>query len=153
MVDTTPQMLECNSRMAFQPDELAAWRGLGSTYCALTLTAAEIAALLASTDSTLADLQGSVRVTTELNAHTRDVITLARRQCATGGGCAIDDATTVSEGDDNGAYVLAWVWVDFEGTPLAKDLCHCCGVWTAVPISLGQHESLLCNACLTLLKA
>lgn len=26
----------------------------------------------------------------------------------------------VSEGDDNGAYVLGWVWVDFEGTALDK---------------------------------
>lgn len=27
----------------------------------------------------------------------------------------------VSEGEDNGAYVRAWVWVSFEGTPLDKD--------------------------------
>lgn len=27
----------------------------------------------------------------------------------------------VSESDDNGAYVRAWVWIDFEGTPLDKN--------------------------------
>jgi hypothetical protein len=33
----------------------------------------------------------------------------------------IDDDAKVSEGDDNGAYVQAWVWVSFEGTPLDKE--------------------------------
>jgi hypothetical protein len=32
----------------------------------------------------------------------------------------IEDDATVSEGDDNGAYVQAWVWVDFAGTALDK---------------------------------
>jgi len=27
----------------------------------------------------------------------------------------------ISEGDDNGAYVMAWVWVDFSLTPLDKE--------------------------------
>lgn len=30
------------------------------------------------------------------------------------------DNAIVSEGDDNGAYVLAWVWVPFNGTELDK---------------------------------
>lgn len=28
----------------------------------------------------------------------------------------------ISEGDENGAYVQAWVWVDFDGTELNKDV-------------------------------
>jgi hypothetical protein len=32
----------------------------------------------------------------------------------------IDDVAIVSEGDDNGAYVMSWRWVSFEGTPLDK---------------------------------
>lgn len=28
----------------------------------------------------------------------------------------------ISEGDENGAYVQAWVWVDFDGTTLNKDV-------------------------------
>lgn len=33
----------------------------------------------------------------------------------------VDDGAIVSEGEDNGAYVQAWVWVDFYGTPLNKE--------------------------------
>lgn len=36
-------------------------------------------------------------------------------------GVEIDGAAIVSEGDDNGAYVSAWVWVEFEGTELDKE--------------------------------
>lgn len=32
-----------------------------------------------------------------------------------------DQHAMVSEGEDNGAYVRAWVWISFEGTPLDKD--------------------------------
>jgi hypothetical protein len=31
------------------------------------------------------------------------------------------DNSIVSEGDDNGAYVLAWTWVDFAGTPFDRE--------------------------------
>lgn len=34
---------------------------------------------------------------------------------------AIDEDAIVSEGSDNGAYVAAWVWTRFEGTPLDKE--------------------------------
>lgn len=37
----------------------------------------------------------------------------------------IDDGAVVSEGDDNGAYVAAWVWVGFGGTELDKDRYQC----------------------------
>lgn len=32
-----------------------------------------------------------------------------------------DLSAMVSEGEDNGAYVRAWVWISFEGTALDKD--------------------------------
>lgn len=32
----------------------------------------------------------------------------------------IDEGAVISEGDDNGAYVASWVWVDFSGTELDK---------------------------------
>jgi len=31
------------------------------------------------------------------------------------------DHAIISEGDDNGAYVLAWVWADFADTPFDKE--------------------------------
>jgi len=33
----------------------------------------------------------------------------------------IDDNAVVSYGGDNGAYVQAWLWVDFSGTPLDEE--------------------------------
>lgn len=33
----------------------------------------------------------------------------------------IDAGALLSEGDDNGTYLLAWRWVDFAGTPLDKE--------------------------------
>ena len=37
------------------------------------------------------------------------------------GECEVDDNAKLSEGDDNGAYVQAWIWVTFSGTPLDKE--------------------------------
>lgn len=34
------------------------------------------------------------------------------------GDLEFDEGCVVSEGDDNGAYVQAWAWVGFAGTPL-----------------------------------
>ena len=34
----------------------------------------------------------------------------------------LDSDAKVSEGDDNGAYVQAWMWVPFEGTDLDKEI-------------------------------
>lgn len=33
----------------------------------------------------------------------------------------IDSDPEISHGNDNGAYVAAWVWVDFTGTELDKE--------------------------------
>lgn len=33
----------------------------------------------------------------------------------------IDSGAKVSEGTDNGAYVQAWVWVDFAGTEFDRE--------------------------------
>lgn len=59
------------------------------------------------------------------------IIELARDQHHSEGSVEVDDfdelmnpadaVGKVSEGDDNGAYVMAWVWVDFAGTGLDKE--------------------------------
>jgi len=33
----------------------------------------------------------------------------------------IDENAVISYGGDNGAYVQAWLWVDFSGTPLDEE--------------------------------
>jgi hypothetical protein len=46
---------------------------------------------------------------------------LAKEKHHREGELEIDDYSMVSEGDDNGAYVQAWVWVSFDGTKLDKE--------------------------------
>jgi hypothetical protein len=50
-----------------------------------------------------------------------DIIDLARAQREQEGLVEIDDNATLSEGNQNGCYVAAWVWVDFAGTQYDKD--------------------------------
>jgi hypothetical protein len=38
----------------------------------------------------------------------------------------VDSDALISEGEDNGCYVSAWVWCDFSGTELDKS-CNLCG--------------------------
>ena len=45
------------------------------------------------------------------------ILELAKLQHEEEGRIEIDDNAKVSDGDDNGAYVAAWVWVDFDGQP------------------------------------
>ncbi len=55
---------------------------------------------------------------TERDTAIRD---LAREQQHVDGELEFDHGATISEGDDNGAYVQAWAWVSFSGTPLDKE--------------------------------
>ena len=61
----------------------------------------------------------------DLNSTSRDrnILALARLQREQEGDAAIeiDDDAKVSEGDDNGCYVQAWVWVDFSNTAFDKE--------------------------------
>ena len=50
-----------------------------------------------------------------------EIIELAREQREQEGAVEIDDNATLSEGNDNGCYVQAWVWVDFDGTKFDKE--------------------------------
>ena len=50
------------------------------------------------------------------------IIDLAKEQYHREGECEIEDSAIVSEGSDNGAYVQAWVWVDFADTELDKEM-------------------------------
>jgi hypothetical protein len=61
----------------------------------------------------------------EIEAHLSDqrnqvIVELAQSQ-AEEGSMEVDDNVVVSEGDDNGAYVQAWLWVSFDGTALDKE--------------------------------
>jgi hypothetical protein len=59
----------------------------------------------------------------ELDTKRQEIVReLARRQHNVGDDLQIDPGAVVSEGDDNGCYVAAWIWVNFKGTALDKDL-------------------------------
>ena len=45
------------------------------------------------------------------------ILILARQQHQDDGKVEIDSNAKLSEGDDNGTYVQAWVWVDFADQP------------------------------------
>ncbi len=49
------------------------------------------------------------------------ILDLARVTLAREGELEFDDDAIASDGDDNGAYLQAWVWVDFSGTSLDKN--------------------------------
>ena len=49
------------------------------------------------------------------------IVQMARDLHHVDGELEIDPGAAVSEGADNGAYVQAWVWVDFNGTTLCKE--------------------------------
>ena len=49
------------------------------------------------------------------------ILDLARATLAREGELEFDDDAIASEGDDNGAYLQAWAWVDFCGTNLDKN--------------------------------
>jgi hypothetical protein len=49
------------------------------------------------------------------------IIKLAKAQLHRDGECEIENTSIVSESTDNGAYVQAWVWVNFADTDLDKE--------------------------------
>jgi hypothetical protein len=65
----------------------------------------------------------------EISDREKQIIALAQDRYQAAEGCVrgisdgdidIDDDALVSEGDENGCFVAAWVWVRFDGTPLDK---------------------------------
>ncbi len=49
------------------------------------------------------------------------IIELARQHHGQEGQVEIDDNAQLSEGNDHGCYVQAWVWIDFAGTRFDKE--------------------------------
>lgn len=54
-------------------------------------------------------------------ARLEGIAALAKAQHHSEGSCEIDEHPVISEGDDNGAYVQAWMWVDFADTEYDKE--------------------------------
>ncbi|HYW88880.1 MAG TPA: hypothetical protein VFB50_13985 [Chloroflexota bacterium] len=56
----------------------------------------------------------------------QQIVDLAEKQWAKDGEIEFDSYSLCSEGDDNGAYVSGWLWVDFDGTDLDKGDADAC---------------------------
>ena len=81
------------------------------------------------------------------------IIELARAEHQSEGVVEIDDNALLSEGQDNGCYVAAWVWVGFAQTPFDKEKpCDACGDKGWLSCNTGndaapQLEIQRCDAC------
>lgn len=64
----------------------------------------------------LNDLEGSTPAEKQRVARIRDLA----KEHESEGDLELDEDAIVSEGDDNGAYVQMWKWIDFGGTDLCK---------------------------------
>lgn len=84
------------------------------------LTNTEISGLLQTTSPDLARLRKQLAEMLETREQDREVVDLAFAQVHAEGDCEVDQSAIVSAGEDNGAYVMTWSWVDFEGTALCK---------------------------------
>ena len=51
-----------------------------------------------------------------------EIIELTRQEHEREGRIEIDDNAQLSEGNDNGCYVQAWVWAGFAGTKFDKEI-------------------------------
>ena len=68
------------------------------------------------------EYENSRRLTEEQKERERAIVGLAQGlDIVEEGVLEVDDNAVISEGSDNGAYVMAWVWVDFHETPLDKE--------------------------------
>lgn len=66
--------------------------------------------------------QTELTITAEEERDRKKVIKLAREDSRLRqGSLEIDDNAVVSWSSDNGAYVQAWLWVDFNGTELDEE--------------------------------
>ena len=67
----------------------------------------------------------------------QQILELARATLVREGELEFDDGAIVSEGNDNGAYLQAWAWVDFGGTTLDKDQSASAN---SAPLSVRETE-------------
>lgn len=61
------------------------------------------------------------RISAQEYQRRKRIVELARLQHHVEGEVEVDSCARLSEGDDNGCYVQAWVWVDYSGTEFDKE--------------------------------
>lgn len=63
----------------------------------------------------------TMKAAREAEERRRSIIKLAKKTIEKEGSLEIDSDAEISEGDDNGAYVQAWVWLPFDNTEFDKE--------------------------------
>lgn len=61
----------------------------------------------------------------KIRSRRREIILKLAREYIQEGVLELDQNAKISEGDDNGAYVQMWKWVDFANTRLCKNEDSC----------------------------
>lgn len=117
---TSPDVKD--SRLTLEGDEAELWQGYGENR-RISMSQAERAAVLATTDPALDGLRAKLRDYEAATAQERDIYILATRLVREGE-LEFDGDAVISMGSDNGAYVSGWSWVDFTGTPYDIESDH-----------------------------
>lgn len=72
----------------------------------------------------MTEMEGEMAKKTKKKTRRERIFELARKNpMLRDGELELDEnaKTKISEGDDNGAYIQAWMWVSFDDTDLDKD--------------------------------
>lgn len=96
-----------------------------STATGLVFQIAEMAKYKHDDDAsaTINRLIDEARIITEdyVTERRREIVSLADDVLGVEGHIEIDDDALLSEGENNGCYVQAWVWLPFDGTKFDKE--------------------------------
>lgn len=80
------------------------------------------------------------RVDDENDGESKAYVSTARAQYNRDGEVEIDDNAVVSRGDDGGAYVAAWVWVDAQDAGVEPEYCECGREFRGCTVYEGGEE-------------
>lgn len=119
-VDQLKNADPAQSKLVLDEREKSDWRKYACNGIRPHLSLEMVRAVLDSKDPVLADVQVKLREYCDVTPLERDVFILASR-LAKEGVLEFDSDAVISMGDDNGAYVGSFSWVDFSGTPLDKE--------------------------------
>lgn len=105
------------SMLKLEENEKTQWLALGTGSACVELSRTEMDAILHLSHPALNTLQARLAERMNPSSLERDIFILALKE-QKGGDIEFDQASTISTGEGNGAYVGAYKWISFNGTPL-----------------------------------
>ena len=110
-----------NSALKLTEDQKSDWLNFRSSSATVTFSKEEMTTILGLSDPALASIKEKISEAANPSNQERDIFILANIQCQEEGETEFDDNCIISDGDDNGAYVGSFTWIDFSGTDLDKN--------------------------------